>query len=100
LRVRGSPFCNFIQAHFIFKQPRGATAGRASRGLPWPRRGPLLVSHRVQTCKLAVPAPSALAPQLSREDPSHLCAQDAPGLGCFAFVPFCQCVSFNSVLAQ
>jgi|SRR5665213_2107259 len=23
-----------------------------------------------------------------------------PGLGCFAFLPFCQCVSFNSVLAQ
>ncbi|HEX4120142.1 MAG TPA: CRISPR-associated endonuclease Cas1 [Verrucomicrobiae bacterium] len=25
---------------------------------------------------------------------------DCPGLGCFAFLPFCQCVSFNSVLAQ
>jgi hypothetical protein len=65
-----------------------------------PAGGPFLISHRVQTCKLAVPAPSALAPQLFREELSHLFARDRPGLGCFAFLPFCQCVSFNSVLAQ
>src|ERR1035441_1581107 len=33
--------------------------------------GDPLLSHRVQTCKLAVPAPSALAPQLFREELSH-----------------------------
>jgi hypothetical protein len=38
-----------------------------------PTRDPLF-SHRVQTCKLAVPAPLALAPQLFRKETSHLYA--------------------------
>ncbi len=63
--------------------------------------GDPLFPHRVQTCKLAVPAPSAIAPQLFREAPSHLYAGGSdPRLDCFPFPPFCQCVRPNSVLAQ
>ena len=65
-----------------------------------PAAGDPLLSHGVQTCKLAVPTPSALAPQLFREVLSHPYARGlAPGLDCFAFQPFCQCVRLNSVLA-
>ena len=38
------------------------------------RRRSRLASHSVQTCKLPVPTPSALAPQLFREEPFHLSA--------------------------
>src|SRR5260370_11820507 len=40
-------------------------------------------------CKLAGPAPSARAPQLVREEPSHLYGgESAPCPGCLAFLPF------------
>jgi len=41
---------------------------------------------------LAMPALSALAPQLFREDLPLYPPRIALGLGCFAFLPFCQCV--------
>jgi hypothetical protein len=53
------------------------------------------------TLPVAVPARSALTPHLFREGPSLLYAGGLDSrFDCFAFLPFCQCVRLNSVLAQ